>query len=354
MEGKHSAAPAGSSGRGRKMPVWMLIVSDILLAGFILCIFSCFHHVIPRMKAGSQEAPKPVTVISTPAPTQTPEPTQEEEPDNRTEWQKRFEEHFTEELVVTENSYSSPNVSITVTTHSIPFRNDVLTYYVADIYIARIENFQTYLATGEFKYYACETPVDIDRNAGAILAINGDYCNNQYTGLLVRNGELFMSEQTTSDICVLYKDGSMETYGPNEYLVEDILAREPWQVWKFGPKLLDSNGQPCTDFNTGEAIKWDNPRSALGYYEPGHYCFVVADGRQPGYSRGIEIDAFAQLFADLGCVRAYNMDGGASATMTYNDAVYNKPCSGGRDLGDILFIRELEDALAGESGVAEP
>lgn len=349
MGGKHSTPTKKRTARGGRLPVWALILSDILLTGFVLCVFACFHHVIPRLKAPSAEAPKPVSVVvSTPAPTPSPQAEEEEEPDNRTEWQKRFEEHFTDEIISTENSYSSPSVSITVSTYTTEFKNDLLTYHVADIYIGQIDNFRTYLATGEFKYYGCETPVGIDQSADAIIAINGDYCNNQYTGLLVRNGELFMSEQTTSDICVLYRDGSIETYRPEEYKVDDILAKEPWQVWKFGPKLLDDNGQPCTDFNTGDAIKWDNPRSGLGYYEPGHYCFVVVDGRQPGYSRGIEIDAFAQLFADLGCVRAYNMDGGASAVMTFNDAVYSRPSNGGRDLGDILLIREIDAAAAEE------
>ena len=122
----------------------------------------------------------------------------------------------------------------------------------------------------------------------------------------------------------------------------EALAETIWHSFLFGPVLLDEQSKALDDFSDSN-VQRVNPRSVLGYYEPGHYCFVVVDGRQTGYSRGIEIDAFAQLFADLGCVRAYNMDGGASATMTYNDAVYNKPCSGGRDLGDILLIRELED-----------
>ena len=56
-----------------------------------------------------------------------------------------------------------------------------------------------------------------------------------------------------------------------------------------------------------------NPRSAVGYYEPGHYCFVVIDGRQPGYSKGATLMQLAQLFESLGCKEAYNLDGGKSA-----------------------------------------
>ena len=387
MEGRHSpkhAAPSRSERRRpqredrwareeelpirkekaprRKRPVWLLMIQDIILTGLVLCVFATFHHVIPRLTAKNMEVPKPISVIATPTPQETAGPAETVEPedtpeptpeviDNRTEWQKKFEEHFTDEVVTTENSYTSPNVSITISTYTTDEANSS-TYFVADIYVAQIENFQTYFATGQYGYYASESPVSAAQNSGALISINGDYCNNQDSGFLVRNGELYMSEQTKNDICVLYYDGTMETFTPEEYLVEDIIAKHPYQVWKFGPELLDENGQPKQSFNTSEAITWENPRSGIGYYEPGHYCFVIVDGRQSGYSRGLEIDRFAQIFADLGCKAAYNLDGGASAVMTFNQSIYSRPSNGGRDSGDILLIRELPEQTE-EGGQAE-
>ena len=186
--------------------------------------------------------------------------------------------------------------------------------------------------------------------SGAILSINGDYADKQRSGFLVRNGEIYYDDQTTYDICVLYYDGSMETFSPSEYAVDDILAKAPYQVWKFGPELLDENGQPKQSYNTSDAISWENPRSGIGYYEPGHYCFITVDGRQNGYSRGLEIERFAKLFADLGCTVAYNLDGGQSAVMTFDQRVYNQPYLGGRNSGDILLIRELPESTEGGKG----
>ena len=359
-EVRHSPAPRRH--RRRVMPLWKLVICDVLLTGLVLCIFAAFQHVIPRMKARNAPSVKPVAVV-TPVPSDTPTPPPTEKPeapdepnDGQTEaptepetpiepaeltWREKFADRFTDEVVVTDHSYSSPNISVDISTNIMQSDYGQITYYVADIYIAQIENFQTYLATGEFGYYFSQTPRNIDLDSGAIVAINGDYCNNQYFGLLVRNGQVYMTEQTQCDICVLYYDGTMETYHPDEYSAEDILANAPYQTWKFGPALLDHDGQPITDYpNTDMEIRWNNPRSGLGYYEPGHYCFVIVDGRQ-SHSRGLEIEGFAQLFADLGCVRAYNMDGGASAVMTYNDQIYSRPSSQ-RDLGDILLIKEIE------------
>ena len=384
MEGRHSpkhAAPTRSSRRTerperteyrqrevapvreklprRNRPVWQLIIQDILLTGLVLCVFATFHHVIPRLTAKNVQMPTPSSVIGSPAPAETsarevtaPENTPEPTPeviDNRTEWQKKFEEHFTEEVVITENSYTSPNIAITMSTITIDDPSPTVCY-VADIYIAQIENFQTYWANGQLSYYGEENSLSMAINSGAILSINGDYADNQRSGFLVRNGEIYYDDQTTYDICVLYYDGSMETFSPSEYAVDDILAKAPYQVWKFGPELLDENGQPKQSYNTSDAISWENPRSGIGYYEPGHYCFITVDGRQNGYSRGLEIERFAKLFADLGCTVAYNLDGGQSAVMTFDQRVYNQPYLGGRNSGDILLIRELPESTEGGEG----
>jgi exopolysaccharide biosynthesis protein len=92
------------------------------------------------------------------------------------------------------------------------------------------------------------------------------------------------------------------------------------------------------EFNS--SVNPSNPRTAVGYYEPGHYCFVVVDGRQPGYSDGYSTKELSELMFSLGCTVAYNMDGGKSSEMAFNGAFYNKPYHGGRGTSDILYIAD--------------
>ena len=267
------------------------------------------------------------------------------------DWRGKFAEHFTDEIVQTENSYSSPNIAITIDRVTL---SDTYTSvcYVADIYVADLSCFQTYWANGRYSYYGYQSPLGLARDSGGLLTINGDYADNQQSGFLVRNGELYYQDATSRDICVLYYDGTMETYDGGRYSVDEILAREPYQSWKFGPALLNSDGSAKTSFNTTDTIAREPaPRSALGYYEPGHYCFVIVDGRQ-SFSRGVTIQELADFFANLGCKAAYNMDGGASAVMTFDQRIVNSPSNGGRDSGDILLIREVAADAAGEE--AEP
>ena len=76
---------------------------------------------------------------------------------------------------------------------------------------------------------------------------------------------------------------------------------------------------------------------------------MVVDGRQDGYSYGLRIPELAAIFEELGCTEAYNLDGGASAVMTFNDAIYSRPSNGGRALGDALLIKELDGIGEGET-----
>ena len=352
--------------RGRKSGSFgkdLLIIVSMTMA--VLLVFAFFHHVRPRMVKVPEKNPSPTpAAVQTPEPTPaaeiTPKPIETEQPpeesevpeviDNRTEWQKKFADKFTEETVSTDTSYSSPNISVTLESYAEEVNGRWQTWYVADIYVASIDCLRTYFAQDTYIPGGClaESMSSMCAATGAILATSGDYCNNQTFGLLVRNGEVIHSEPITADICVLYADGTVETLSPDEYQPEEILARNPWQSWKFGPKLLDSDGHAMTEFNTGLAIKIEAaPRCGFGYYEPGHYCLVVNDGRQ-SHSTGFVLDEFARIFEELGCTAAYNLDGGATAVMAFNGRNVSKP-SANRDPGDIFYVVEPAPEQEGNS-----
>jgi exopolysaccharide biosynthesis protein len=128
----------------------------------------------------------------------------------------------------------------------------------------------------------------------------------------------------------------METYKASEFDAQKAIKGGVYQTWDFGPALLDRDGKAISEFTTGIAGK--NPRCAIGYYEPGHYCLVLVDGRQEGYSMGLTLTELAQLFEDMGCKRAYNLDGGQSANMAYLGKLHNVPTRGGREVSDLIYI----------------
>ena len=335
----------------------LVILLDILVGGLIILTFAFFHHVLPAMitERSRQEQllqPTEPVVIVTEAPVVTEPPvveTQAEtvpsteaptEPDNRTEWQIKFAEHFSDEVILTENSYKSPEVSITIDTCETTQDGHPVVYYVADIYVASIDNFVTKVANDDMSYYSTQNSGALDKAANAILSICGDFLTYQKGGFMMRNGEIYVDDHNLNSICVLYSDGEMETYDGKTYKIDAIKENDPVQVWSFGPALLDENGETRAKYTVSSTVAQRNPRSAVGYYEPGHYCFVVVDGRQK-HSAGIKIPQLAAIFEELGCKVAYNLDGGGSAVMMFDHKTFSKQSNGAdRKLGDLLVIRD--------------
>ena len=205
---------------------------------------------------------------------------------------------------MTENSYSSPDLAITVTRETL----GRTTYYLADIYVRDITCFQSALARNTYGSGFRDSIADMAALNSALLAVNGDYYGNTNEGVVIRNGVIYRANPTNCDVCVLYYDGTMRVMPGSSFSVEEAIADGAWQAWTFGPALLDTDGSVLTDFASTSRIISANPRTAIGYYEPGHYCLVVVDGR--GESAGITLPDLSQLFYDLGCTAAYNLDGG--------------------------------------------
>ena len=259
------------------------------------------------------------------------------EPADETPLAEKFADRFTDSVTVTENSYTSPDISITVN----EVNEENLTYYVADIYVRDITCFQTALAENTYGSGFRDSIEDMAVLNNALLAVNGDYYGNTTEGVVIRNGVIYRANPTDCDVCVLYYDGSMKVMPGSSFSVEEAVEDGAWQAWTFGPALLDAGGNPITAFASTSRITNANPRTAIGYYEPGHYCLVVVDGR--GESSGISLPRLSRLFDTLGCNAAYNLDGGNSSIMVWGNEVINNPSGGGRESSDALLIAEVRN-----------
>ena len=339
--------------------VILTVLADILVFAMVSFVFAWFHHARPVKPHPIQ--PQPVVPTASPSPVpqttvipetsavpgETAEPQITEAPVSTPEptglLHGKFADKFTDgEIIQNENCYRSKDVCVEIEKVQTEVRGWPVIYYVADIYIQDISSFATAMVDDtEHK-----KRVDVmAKENNAVVAVSGDYWMVKTQGVVIRNGQLYRDKvHPEQDICVLSYDGTMQTYFCGSFDVNQIIASNPYQAWSFGPKLLD-NGQPMTEFNTS-VENW-NPRCALGYYEPGHYCFVIVDGRQPKssdpnayVSYGLIMQDLSQLMYDLGCREAYNLDGGMTAMMAYDGELLSHPAGGGRRNVDILYIAE--------------
>ena len=235
-------------------------------------------------------------------------------------------------------TYLENGTQITVTQYSSGTGNSKITWYIADIYVEDISQLSACFAESTYGRSITDTVLNMAEETASILAVNGDYYSQQKNNIVIRNGELYQEGDTSMDLCVLYKDGTIQTYDAGKIMASQALENGAWQAWNFGPALLEDDGSAKISFNTSGHVASRNPRTAIGYYEPGHYCLVVVDGRSDGYSCGMTLSELADLFEDLGCVQAYNLDGGKSSVMVFNGEVVNQPSDGGREVSDAILV----------------
>ena len=308
------------------------ILFDILLFGAVLLLFALFHHalpteyeplgslVLPTSAPMDTSAPQ-TNANATAAPTSAPAPGD-------------FSASFPTQDTGTEADVSYQNDELRIAITGV--QENGVAYFVADAWVKNIELFRTAFAGGAFSTGVTRTVRKMAEENGALLAVSGDFCGAHKTGAVIRNGVLYREENGDKDVCVLYYDGTMEVIAAGAFSAKDVLARGAWQAWSFGPNLL-ANGKALETF-TRNNISKENPRCAIGYYEPGHYCLVIVDGRQVGYSEGLTLIGLSQLMESLGCKAAYNLDGGATATMVYDGELVNAPAGGGRASSDIIYF----------------
>lgn len=246
-------------------------------------------------------------------------------------------------MQITRNSYNTNRLDKSQGGKHVKYGTNI-SYVLADIYVGDITCLQTCFAQNTYGVGYDEKLSDMSARMKSVLAVNGDsYSNSRHksNGTIIRNGVIYRAQPTDMETCVLNWDGTMKIYNPEEMNTQQLIDSGAYQSWIFGPSLLDENGKAKTTFRTWPYITESHPRTAIGYYEPGHYCMLVVDGRQDS-SRGMFLNEMANLFEQLGCKAAYNLDGGHCSFMTLQDQVANNPYKPEHKIEDGIFITEIE------------
>ncbi|MBQ1631313.1 MAG: phosphodiester glycosidase family protein [Clostridia bacterium] len=370
-----------------KARMWLIVLCDLILFSALsltLYLRTCTtslselnaieEYSLPTPIAAPADTPEPSSDAAAPsdgtpdgtdgASVETPAPT--EAPTPAIPLSEKFPEKFSDPPVEqsygkTESAEALPDGTVKALIYTYSGRNaavDIyhyqkgkLQYQVADIYVRDANCFKTNYS---LSYHRNMITQQYAEGIHAIVSANGDNFNSGKIedGLVIRNGaQLFPedgSKQTkfTRDLCVLFSDGSMRVYDcvldPIDY--DEILRHYPRQAFYFGPKLLNDDGTAKTKFNSN--LGKINPRTVLGYFEPGHYALVVVLGTRTmidyrgknlgnGKSPGMALIDLSALCEDLGFSMAYNLDGGGSSSMVWNQTVFGH---NDRTHSDILAV----------------
>lgn len=249
---------------------------------------------------------------------------------------------------VTENTYEGSNAAISIEKYTTGSGNDTVTYYAATVDLTDATALRSAFAQDSFGTNIVDYTSHIASDNNAIFAINGDYYGFRDTGIVIRNGVIYRDEGARTALA-FYRDGSVSVYDETTTTAQELLDAGVWNTLSFGPAIVEDGAVVAgiddveVDTNFGNhSIQGDQPRTLVGAKADGTLVFVVVDGRDAGYSKGVTMTEAADIMVALGCETAYNLDGGGSSTMYFNGQVVNQPSNGKeRGTSDILYIEDL-------------
>jgi exopolysaccharide biosynthesis protein len=126
---------------------------------------------------------------------------------------------------------------------------------------------------------------------------------------------------------------------------------DSFQPWKMetavggGPVLLQNGEIKITNNEelkfAGKAINDKHPRTAMGYTKDGKLIILVIEGRNKN-AGGATLTQEAQIFKDLGCWEALNLDGGGSSCMLVNgkETIKVSDALGQRPVPAVFIIKQ--------------
>ncbi|MBA4347421.1 MAG: hypothetical protein C0413_01010 [Clostridiales bacterium] len=289
-----------------------------------------YRELIGKPAVQTTPMPAATTPASTAEQQPRPTPTAElgvPEPVDESEFASHFrKEGDPAEVVVfdeTNGIYEYRNDTLAIEIRRIERTDPPLAYYIAHIYMREFDSYRSGFGSVRINGRDTEDACVMARQYRAVLGMTGDnLLHSDYNrGMMMRDGRIFRA-QTQVSLMALTEDLSMRIYNRNDEAMLNEIEEGTQDTFAFGPPLI-MEGVLCENVDQ-DRVGRINPRAGLGLVEPGHYVAIVADGRLPHYSHGMMLSDFAKLFLGEGCVMAYNLDGGASATLVFMGEYINK------------------------------
>lgn len=242
----------------------------------------------------------------------------------------------------TDDTYIDDTISVKCWRERIELSDKTVTANFAEIQIAHPTQLRTAFSGGSYGTTKRTYASKMAETNNAVIAVNADFYNCRTEGLIIRQGTLYRKKPFGVDTLFIDENGDLSVmYDRTAVSTGYFQKKKIYQSIAFGPVLV-LDGKAVKKLDTFNSIacgpRTTNPRTAIGQLGKLHYLICTIDGRSEE-SIGITTNQLAVIMADKKCTIAYNLDGGQSSTMIFNNKLYNVVSDGGeRTMSDILYF----------------
>jgi exopolysaccharide biosynthesis protein len=244
-----------------------------------------------------------------------------------------------------ENGYTDASISLQLETRE----EEGVVWRLAFVQISHPSQLRTATAGSLQSSRVAKISAMAEKN-NAIIAMNANYIANNptKTSFEYRMGEKIRSKNNNvKDMLIIDENGDMNLFvgkdKPDQIAAFLAEGHQIINAFTFGPALVSDGVLLSIPKDYGYNPNGKEPRIALGQLDALSYVIVLAEGRTQD-SQGVTQHELAEFMYNLGCMQAFNFDGGNSATLVYNGGYYqHKSESNERAQSDMIYFATLID-----------
>ena len=245
-----------------------------------------------------------------------------------------------------EEGYSDDSITVQLETRE----DEGVVWRIARVEVKDASQLRTGIAGAKVSSSKTSLVSSMAEKYNAVIAISGDYYANDptKTSFEYRMGQKIRAKgNRVKDILIIDEKGDFHTFIKSD---KDKLeafynsGRQIVNAFTFGPALVSEGNLVTCDTGYGYNPNGKEPRMAIGQTGPLSYVMVLAEGRNKD-SEGVTHQELADFMFDLGCLEAFNLDGGNTATMVFGDGYYQtaRSATNERPQSDCIYFATTVD-----------
>ncbi len=245
----------------------------------------------------------------------------------------------------TDSSYKDDTLEVNLEKRDI----DGVRYNIAWIKVADASQLRTCYA-GKAAEAAVESPFRMSKRTNAVLIINGEYYTQRVPrgGVIYRQGEqIYMNIFPAKDTLIIDENGDFHGIinSDAQEILEFVKAGHTIvNGFTFGPVLVKGGEVQQVNPDYYFDCQKPSPRMVIAQVGPLEYVFVNAEGRNE-ISKGVTHQQMADFMGTLGVQTAYNLDGGNTCVMLFNNKSYASAYKvSEREQKDMIYVCTLGEA----------